>query len=84
MRVGDDDFAAAHVTNSPRHVAEQKDVAREALDREVFVHRADERAVFFRDDAIVGQLGNRAAVHQGREARMAARAELAVHARRGR
>ena len=66
MGVVHDDLAAAHVLDPPRRVAEQKDVAGVALDREVLVERADDRAVLIvGDDAIVGDLGNGAAAGDG-------------------
>ena len=45
----------------PRRVAQQENVAGQALDGEIFVDRADERAFGLGDDAVLGRLGNRAA-----------------------
>ena len=64
----DDDLAAADVLDPPRRVAQQEDVAGVALDGEVFVERADDRAVLVvGDDAVVGDLGNGAAAGDGRQ-----------------
>ena len=70
LRVGDADDAGADLQDAPRRVAELEDVAGDALDREVFVQRADERVVGLEDDAVVGDFGDRAA---GGRARAAAR-----------
>ena len=70
VRVGDAHDAGRHLQHPPRRVAELEDVAGHALDREVLVQRADERVVGLEDDAVVGDLRDRAA---GRDARAAAR-----------
>ena len=64
----------------PRRRAEQEDVARHAFHGEVFVHRADDVAVGFRDDVVVRGLGDRAARRDGRHARAAPRPQPAVDA----
>ena len=61
-------------------VPSKKDVAGHALDREVFVERADDVALGFDDDVVVGGLGNRAAAGDRGDARAAARAQAAVDA----
>ena len=58
----------------PRVRAQQEDVAGHALDREVFVERADDVALGLDDDVVVRGLGNRAAARDRRHARAAARA----------
>src|SRR3989449_10965711 len=54
--------------------------ARHALDREVFVERADERFGRLEDHAVVAEVRNRAARGERGEPRPAARAHPAVHA----
>ena len=61
--------ACGHAQDLPGGVAELKDVARHALDREVLVDRADERLVRFEHHAVVGDLGNRTARRQGEQPR---------------
>ena len=65
--------------DSPRRAAEQKNIAREALDREIFVHRADRSAVGHRDNRINSRLGNGAAVRDGRKPCAAAPAQSPIH-----
>ena len=60
--------------------AEQEDVAGLALDGEVLVDRADERAFRLFDDAEVARFGDHAAVEQRGQPRGAARAQHAVDA----
>ena len=56
--------------DAPGGIAQQKDVAGIAFDREIFVERADHRAVLVvGDDAIIGDLGNGAAAGDGRQPR---------------
>ena len=64
----------------PRVRAEQEDVARHALDRPVLVHRADERLVRVEHDAVVGDLRDRAAARERRDARRAPSPQRAVDA----
>ena len=64
----------------PGGVAEQEDVAGDALDGEVFVDRADVGLVGFGDDAEVAEFGDGAAVLQGGQAGGAASADDAVDA----
>src|SRR5437879_11022378 len=54
-------FTAANVYNPPRRIAQLKHITRLAFDREVFIERADERPISFRDDSIIGHLRNGAA-----------------------
>ena len=61
VRVAHAHHAGLDAADLPRRGAEQEHVAGHALDRPVFVHRADDRVVGIGDDAIVGGLGNRAA-----------------------
>ena len=61
LRVRDAHHAGADLQDLPRGVAELEDVAGVALDREVLVERADEGVVRIEDDAVVGDLGDRAA-----------------------
>ncbi len=66
---------AADLQDAPRRVAELEDVARHALDGEVLVERADERVVRLEDDAVVGDLRDRAARGQREQPRAAAAAQ---------
>ena len=75
-----DDAFAFDAANAPGGGAEQEDVAGLALDGEVFVDGADERAFGFFDDAEVAGFGDHAAVEQGGEAGGSARAQHAVDA----
>src|SRR3990172_9467984 len=68
----DADFNAA---DAPGGGAEEDNVAGHALDREVFVERANEGAFGFGQHAIVGDLGDRAAALDGGHARAAAAAD---------
>ena len=54
MGVLDAHHARVHLQDSPRSVAELKDIARHALDREIFVDRANERLGRLQDDAVIG------------------------------
>ena len=68
----------------PRRIAQLKDVARGALDREVLIERADDRVVRIEDDAIIGDLGDGAARRLGEQPRATASANggvdlVAVH-----
>jgi hypothetical protein len=81
VRVLDDAHDAGFdAPDLPRRRAEQEDVAGHALDREVFVERADHVTVGLDDDVVVGRLGNRAARGDRRHARAAPRAQPAVDA----
>ena len=71
-------LAAAHVEHAPRSIAQQKDVAGQALDGEILVDRADERFLGLGDDAILGRFGNRAAGGDRRQPRAAAGPQAAV------
>ena len=61
LRIRHADGAARDLQDPPGRVAELKDVAGRALDREVLVQRADERLVGIEHDAIVGDFGDGAA-----------------------
>ena len=63
----------------PRGIAELEDVARHALDGEVLIHRPDECFGRLEDDAVIGEIRNRAAGSEGRDPRSPAAAEAAVH-----
>ena len=65
--------AGLDAADAPRVVAEQEDVAAHALDREVLVDLADERAGRLLDDVVVGGVGNGAAARDRGEARAAPR-----------
>ena len=87
LRVGDAHDARSDLHDLPRGVAELKDVAGRALDREVLVERADEGVLGIENDAVVGDLGNRAARRDGQAARAAPAAQssvdfVAMHQRR--
>ena len=66
--------------DAPRGGAEKEDVAGHALDGPVLVHGSDDSLVGLRDDAVVAQLGDRAAVLDGHRPRVAARAQHAIDA----
>ena len=69
-----------HAPDPPRGIAQQHDVARVALDGEVFVERADHDAFRFGHHREERGVGNRAAAGDGGQPRSAARAQFAVHA----
>ena len=79
VRVGDADHAAGHLQDPPRAVAELKDVAGVAFDREVFVQRAEERLVGVEHDPVVGDIGNGAARRQRGQARRSLGHDPPVH-----
>ena len=78
LRIGDAHDTAADAQDAPRRVAELENVARQRLDREVFVERAEERAFGLEQHAVVEHFGNRAAAHDRRHARAFARAHFLV------
>ena len=78
FRIGNADVAAGDLQDEPRRVAELKDVAGAALDREVLVERADERVVRIEDDAIVGDLRDGASRRLREQPRATASAHGAV------
>ena len=59
-------------------VAELEDVAGEALDGEILVHRADEVIFRLEQHLVVGIVGNGAAGRQRRQPRAAPAAQLAI------
>ena len=61
VRVFDAHDAGFDAADRPRVRAEQEDVAGHALDREIFVERADDVPVGLGDDVVVRGVGNRAA-----------------------
>src|SRR5689334_11192419 len=69
-----------HAADAPRSISQQHDVARDALDRKVFVYRADNGAFRMRNDGVKRIIGNCAAAGDGGQAAAAARANYAVHA----
>ena len=81
LGVFDEDAAGLHAADAPGSVAEKHDVAGQALDGEVFVHRAND-VVFGRGDhGVEGVFRNGAAAGDGREAAAApCRAGDAIHA----
>src|SRR5439155_22854783 len=80
-RVRYDDFAAAHVLDSPRGVAQKKDVAAVRFHGEIFVHGADERAGLIVGDHSVGRyFRDRAAAGDRRQPRSLAGVQPAVDA----
>ena len=79
MGIGDADHAAGDLQDAPRAVAELKDVAGVAFDREVFVQRAEERLVGIEHDPVIGDVWNGAARSQRRHARRSLREHAAVH-----
>ena len=65
--------------DAPACVAQQNNVALEALDSEIFVQGAHHHAFRLRHYRIEGSLGNSAAIHDGDHARAAPRLEPIVH-----
>ena len=70
---------AFHAADAPRRIAQQHDVARIALYREIFVKRADNNALRFGDHGKERSLWNRAAAGDGRQPAASPRAQLPVH-----
>ena len=70
--------ARFHAPDAPGRGAQQEDVARQALDGEIFVQRSDRRAFGFGDHQIVGGLRNGSAGSDGRQPRAAPPAHPAV------
>ena len=77
MRVLDAHDAALDALDPVGRVAELEDVAGEALDREILVHRADELVFRLEQHLVVGVVGNGAAGGQRRQARAAPAAQHA-------
>src|SRR5256885_13632300 len=78
MSVFDADRAGVDSQNSPGRVAQLKYVPRHALDREVFVDRAEERFARLEYDAIIGIVRNRTTGRQRDQAGAAAPAHAPV------
>ena len=78
VRVLDADAALLDAQDAVRDVAELEDVALQALDREVLVHRADELRLRLEDHLVVGGVGDGAAGGDRGEARAAAAADALV------
>ena len=72
-------LTARDLQNEPRGIAQLKDIARVALDREILIERADERVVRLEDHAIVGNLRDGAARRLREEPCTAASADGGVH-----
>src|SRR5437764_12138637 len=79
MRILDTNDAALDALDLVAPVAELKYVACEALDREVFVHGADDVVLGLEQHLIVGVLRDSTARRQGGQPRAAAAAQHAVH-----
>src|SRR5262245_65885383 len=75
MGILDPDDAALDALDAIALVAELKDVAGHALDREILIHRADELVLRLEQHAIVRIVRDRAAGGQRGEARAAAAAQ---------
>ena len=71
MRIGDADHPASHLQDAPRAVAELKNIAGVAFNREVFVQRAEERPVGIENDPVIGDIRNRPSGCQRRHSRSA-------------
>ena len=72
------DLAGLHAADAPGGIAQQNDVPRQALHREVFVHGPDLRAVRLGDHRVVERVRNGPARGKGRQAGAPPRAEPAV------
>ena len=79
MRIFHADLALAHMPNAPRMRTEQKHIAGQALDREIFVQRADHFAFGFRDHRICGRIRNGAAGGDRGEFRAAPAPQPMIH-----
>ncbi len=71
--------AALDPQHAPRRVAELEDVARAALDREVFVDGADEGPFRLDDHPIVGDIGDGPARGECGEPRSSASPDASIH-----
>ncbi len=80
LRVDDPHLARLDLPDQVGGVAQLEDVARHALDREVFVERADEGVRRLEQDAVVTDVGDRAPRRDGGEPRAAAPAQAVVDA----
>ena len=80
LRVHHPYLAGFDLLDQVRAVAELEDVARHALDREVFVERADERLGRLEHHAIIADVGDRAPRRERGEAGAAPGLEASVHA----
>ena len=78
VRVLDPDAPGLDAADAPRRRAEQEHVARQALDGEVFVERADDRPVGLGDHEVLRVVGNGAAGRDRGETRAASAAHDAV------
>ena len=78
LRILDDDLAHLDLANPPRRVAELEDIASGAIDREVFIDRADRRLFGKLHDHVVVVIWNRTARGDRREPRTAPRAHQAT------
>ena len=79
-RVLDPDAALLDAQNAVRHVAELEDIALQALDREVLVHRADELRLGLENHLVVGVVRNGAPGGERGESRPAPPLHPVVHA----
>ena len=80
MRILDADPALLHAQDAVGHIAQLEDIALQALDREVLVHRADELRLRLENDLVVGVVGNGAAGGEGGQSRAAPSFDQMVHA----
>ena len=80
LGVGDVHLAGLDFLDSIRRVAELEHVARHALEREVFVQRADRSLARQKHHVVVELIGDRATVRDRREPRAAPAAQHVVHA----
>ena len=80
MGIFDAHHAAFDADDAIALVTELKDVAGQALDREIFVHRPDEMVLRLEQDLIVGVVGDRPSRSQRSEARTAPPAQHVVDA----
>ena len=78
LGVRDPHHAGLDAQDAPRDVAELEDVARHALDGEVFVHGTDRRSFGLEHDLVVEVVRDRAAVGDRGEARASPRTNLPV------
>ena len=61
MRILDADTAVLHAANPPGRIAQENNVAGQALHRKIFIDGPDLQTFRLRDHGIIGRLGDRAA-----------------------
>ena len=78
MRIGDTDGAALDPQNAIGLIAELKNIASQAFDREILMHAADELIVRLEKHPVIGVVGDRAAGGQRGQPRPAPAAQPVI------